>query len=245
MSRLYDNRPLQNLPVKTINWSKVWNPSHYKSGHGFLLEGTLLRRSRFAITDKDKNKFRYIVLHIIISKAHRRKYDSSGKEIEPNFGETKKVSTGFLNSSYKVAPKGQTDCMSASQVIPLICKEELDVLTILSQPMIEQNNSMVSFWMEESNVDKIEIQDGETIRMRTAGDCPFIESFTRIDPGLEPQTVGNYSGGDQVGDGWTYKIMQLKLSDTAEASAATDGNQSGSSGISSEGMGADEDEWDD
>lgn len=237
MSRLYDNRPLQNLPVKTINWSKIWNPTHYKSGNGVLLEGMLLGRSRFAITDKEKNKFRYIVLHITINRAHRRKYDSSGNEIEPNFNETKKVSTGFLNSSYKVTPKGQTDSICVSQVIPLVCKEELDALTILSQPMIQGNQTMISFWMEENSIDKVEIQDGDTIRIRTAGDSPFIESFTRLDIGMEPQTVGNYSGGEQVGDGWTDKIMQLKLTDTEESVTG------GASGVV-EGMGADDDEWD-
>jgi len=50
------------------------------------------------------NKFkqwRYVVLHVEISKALKRKFDSSsGKEIEPNYGKDKKVSTGYLMSSY-------------------------------------------------------------------------------------------------------------------------------------------------
>jgi len=41
------------------------------------------------------------VLHVEISKALKRKFDlSSGKEIEPNYGKDKKVSTGYLMSSY-------------------------------------------------------------------------------------------------------------------------------------------------
>ena len=35
-----------------------------------------------------------------MSRAHRRKFDASGQEVEPNFSQTTKVSTGFLNSSY-------------------------------------------------------------------------------------------------------------------------------------------------
>ena len=36
-----------------------------------------------------------------ISKALKRKFDSlSGKEIDPNYGKDKKVSTGYLMSSY-------------------------------------------------------------------------------------------------------------------------------------------------
>ena len=68
------------------------------------------------------------------------------------------------------------------------------------------------------------------------------ESFTRLDIKTEPQTVGNYSGGEQVGDSWTDKIMQLKLSDSVESASGAGCIQGGSTGIT-EGMGADEDEW--
>ena len=41
------------------------------------------------------------MLHIEISKALKRKFDSSSRmEIEPNYGKDKKVSTGYLMSSY-------------------------------------------------------------------------------------------------------------------------------------------------
>ena len=42
----------------------------------------------------------YFIFHVKIARAHKRKFDSKGKEIEPNFSETKKVNTGYLNSSY-------------------------------------------------------------------------------------------------------------------------------------------------
>ena len=46
-------------------------------------------------------------MHIEMSKAFKRKFDaSSGREIEPNYGKDKKVSTGYLMSSYsKLANK--------------------------------------------------------------------------------------------------------------------------------------------
>ena len=48
-----------------------------------------------------KKQWRYVVLHTEISKAFKRKFDAStGKEIEPNYGKDKKVSTGYLMSSY-------------------------------------------------------------------------------------------------------------------------------------------------
>lgn len=46
------------------------------------------------------------MLHIEISKASKRKFDSSsGKEIEPNYCKDKKVSTGYLMSSYSKTSK--------------------------------------------------------------------------------------------------------------------------------------------
>lgn len=43
---------------------------------------------------------RYYILFTKITKAHKRKFGPNGTEIEPNFSETTKVSTGYLNSSY-------------------------------------------------------------------------------------------------------------------------------------------------
>ena len=45
-------------------------------------------------------QYRYYVLHIDVHRAHKRKFESNGQEIEPNFSETHKVRTGYLNSSY-------------------------------------------------------------------------------------------------------------------------------------------------
>ena len=42
----------------------------------------------------------YYIFHLKVNRAHKRKFDGNGKEIEPNFSETKKVNTGYLNSSY-------------------------------------------------------------------------------------------------------------------------------------------------
>ena len=45
-------------------------------------------------------KIRFCVFHIEYSSTCKRKYDSQNREIEPNFGQTKLVNTGYLNSSY-------------------------------------------------------------------------------------------------------------------------------------------------
>lgn len=44
----------------------------------------------------------YLLLSVGIEQAHRRQFDTSGNEVEPNFGQTTKVLKGYLNSSYGI-----------------------------------------------------------------------------------------------------------------------------------------------
>ena len=53
-------------------------------------------------------QYRYCVFHVEYDAACQRKYDTEGKEIEPNFGQTAKVKTGYLNSSYSREPHVET-----------------------------------------------------------------------------------------------------------------------------------------
>src|SRR5690349_4765113 len=109
MSRIYSNDPLTSLPVITINWKGPWPPqSSNSSSKGILLEGTISSRNRFVITTPS-DKIRYFVFYINVRRAHRRVFDSKGKEEEPNFSETQKIRTGYLHSSYKTAAKGKSD----------------------------------------------------------------------------------------------------------------------------------------
>ena len=43
---------------------------------------------------------RFYALYINPTRIHQRRFDPSGKEIEPNFSDTRKVNTGYLMSSF-------------------------------------------------------------------------------------------------------------------------------------------------
>lgn len=43
---------------------------------------------------------RFVVFYIEFQHACQRKFDAKGKEVEPNFGATQLVRTGYLQSSY-------------------------------------------------------------------------------------------------------------------------------------------------
>ncbi|XP_075998161.1 arpin [Genypterus blacodes] len=226
MSRIYQNTSLQNKPVHSETFDRVWPPSKYDSGSGFLLEGKLLDVSRHAITDVNKQKVRFYVLYIKPGRVHQRRFDASGKEIEPNFGDTKKVNTGFLMSSYKVEAKGESDRLSEEQLSAMINKAEL-----LKMTDKHQLSGTLAFWYPESEMDKTELETGQDVRLKTKGNSPFIFSLAKVDGGTV--TKCNFAGDENAGASWTDKIMSNKV------------QESGTPKPGGEGDGAEEDEWDD
>jgi len=91
MSRMYHNSPLSALPVENIVWKAAWSPGRYQAGRGVIVEGCVRDRSRHVVVDRDGKRTRYVALYLCVRRAHRRKFDASGVEVEPNFSETEKV----------------------------------------------------------------------------------------------------------------------------------------------------------
>ncbi|XP_029908621.1 arpin [Myripristis murdjan] len=226
MSRIYHNESLQNKPVHSEQVEQVWAPSAYDSGPGVLLEGRLLDVSRHAITDVHNHKSRFYVLYIKPGRIHQRRFDASGKEVEPNFSDTRKVNTGYLMSSFKVEAKGETDRLSEEQLAQMVNKAELLKMTDRHRP-----SGAFAFWYPESEMDKTELEMGQDVRLKTRGNSPFIFSLAKVDGGTV--TKCNFAGDEKAGASWTDKIMANK------AAAASDPK------AGAEGEGAEEDEWDD
>ncbi|XP_787889.3 arpin [Strongylocentrotus purpuratus] len=226
MSRIYDNKPLQSVPVQ--NQTGNWNPQQFQSGSGAILEGKIDSRSRHVITDSKQNKSRYFVLHVRVKIAHRRQFNSKGEEIESNMDATQKVNTGYLMSSYKVEAKGQTDRLTQSQLSALVNKPSLTSLTQRHTP-----EGCLAFWMTELELKDVEFEDGDVIMLRTKGDGPFIDSVGKLDTSSKEMT--NMAGSGQLGESWTDKIMTIKSSqDPPNPKPGQEENE-----------GAGDDEWDD
>ncbi|XP_074090185.1 arpin [Macrotis lagotis] len=226
MSRLYHDSALRNTAVHRTRLPGPWDPAAYQRGNGVLLEGELVDISRHNISDASGKKERYYVLYVRPSRIHRRKFDSKGNEIEPNFSNTRKVNTGFLMSSYKVEAKGDTDRLSSEELKGLVEKPELLSMTGNHTP-----NQTLAFWIPETEMEKIELELGTEIRLKTQGDSPFIGSLAKLEAGTV--TKCNFAGDGQTGTSWTDNIMAQKSSDGA------------ASEIRGQGDGAEDDEWDD
>ena len=91
MSRVYDNKPLSALPIENITWNTAWCPDSYQTGPGVIIEGCIKDRSRHVVVCTDGKRTRYMALYVSVRRAHRRRFDVSGVEVEPNFSETEKV----------------------------------------------------------------------------------------------------------------------------------------------------------
>ncbi|XP_061679651.1 arpin [Syngnathoides biaculeatus] len=226
MSRIYHNTSLNNKPVHNEKYDSVWSPVSFQSGPGVFLEGTLVDVSRHALTDINNQKVRYHVLYIKPRRIHRRKFDASGKEIEPNFSDTRKVNTGFLMSSYKVEAKGESDILSEEQLSALISKPKLQKITDTHRP-----DGTWAFWYPECEMDKTELETETNIRLKTRGNSPFICSLAKVDGSTVSKC--NFAGDEITGASWTDKIMA---------------NKAGTNNIQKpacEGEGSQLDEWED
>ncbi|XP_072551489.1 arpin [Salminus brasiliensis] len=226
MSRIYDNASLQNKPVHNEKLSTAWDPALYQRGVGVIVEGTFVDVSRHAITDINSKKERYNVLYIKPSRIHCRKYDAKGNEIEPNFSETKKVNTGHLMSSYKLEAKGESDRLTDDQLRDIVNKKELMKMTEKHCP-----TQAFAFWILESEMEKVDLESGQEMRLKTKGDGPFIFSFAKLDAGTV--TKCNFAGDEKTGASWTDKIMANKADTQSDEKPAA------------QGQGADDEEWDD
>lgn len=222
MSRIYHNQPLSTLPVVNKQWGDNWPPAT-GSGNGVLIEGDIESRSRIVVTDAKNKKERYYILHVKVSRAHRRQFESTGKEIEPNFSDTGKVRTGYL--SYKTESKGQTDKLSMPEL-----EKEINIEELLAISGKGKTNSF-AIWIEEDQLKNIELEDGDSIRIKTKNKGPFLESIAKLD--TKSATVSNYAGGENVGSSWTDKVMTVKAQNSSKP-LPQDQNE-----------GVDEDEWDD
>ncbi|XP_074151255.1 arpin [Sminthopsis crassicaudata] len=226
MSRIYHDGALRNKPVHGTRLPGSWDPAAYQRGNGILLEGELVDVSRHNISDASGKKERYYVLYIRPGRIHRRKFDCKGNEIEPNFSNTRKVNTGFLMSSYKVEAKGDTDRLSPTELKGLVEKPELVEVTKCHTP-----DQALAFWIPEMEMEKIELELGAELRLKTWGDGPFISSLAKFEAGTV--TKCNFAGDEQTGASWTDNIMAQKSSEGV------------ASELRGQGDGAEDEEWDD
>jgi hypothetical protein len=222
MSRVYDNKPLANLPVHNVKWNGVWNHNEWTSAkkerNGIIFEGKVLSQARISIASSPETaaaKGRYYILFTSIKRAHKRKFDANGTEVEPNFSETTKVSKGHLNSSYEVKAKGNTDKLSVDEVKSLI--ENAQVSAMIAEIVEKSLEGDVTLLMREEDRDKIELFNDVPVRVKTAGNNPFVESLVLTDD--MAATASNFVGDETVGDNWTNKIMAVKSSIDDEGSA--------------------------
>ncbi|XP_059161117.1 arpin-like [Physella acuta] len=213
MSRMYDNKPLTNLPLHSVKWKGQWNHSDWKHSMekpGVLLEGKVISQARISISNSEEravsDKTRYFILFLRIEKAHKRKFDATGKEQEPNFSETTKVSTGFLNSSYDVRQKGSSDRLSVDEVKSLTQNPQINAM--LNDVLSKDSSGDIYFLLKEEERDKIEILNETFVRIKTAGNSPLIESLVLCD--TVTAAKGNFVGDEKMGDNWTDKIMKMK-----------------------------------
>uniref|UniRef100_A0A8C0GXL5 Arpin n=1 Tax=Chelonoidis abingdonii TaxID=106734 RepID=A0A8C0GXL5_CHEAB len=103
-------------------------------------------------------------------------------------------------SSFKVEAKGDTDRLSPEELKGLVNKPELLSVTERHTP-----SQAVAFWLLETELEKMELELGTEIRLKTRGDSPFIFSLAKLHAGTV--TKCNFVGDGQAGASWTDNIL--------------------------------------
>lgn len=220
---LYEDKPLLQEGVRTSKWPGRWEPHTLQKGTGVLMEGVFRKKVKHILQDSQGSKYRYVVLHVEFKHGCQRKYDVHGKEIEPNFGQTGIVRTGYLHSSYKTEAKGTPDVLDFKEV-------EARLRSPLSDFVAPGHAHTLCLWGEEGVYDHVEAEVGQTVRLKTKGDAPFIESLTKLETEQKAHSA-NYTGGEGAGQSWTDKVMGVKQATPTSAPKEPEG--------------VDEEEWDD
>jgi len=233
---LYDNKALNAIPVKLVDWKGAWQKEaifKLNKETGLVVEAVICGRSKFIINEGSGAgliKHRYVVLHVDILRASKRRYDSKGEEIEPDFGSKKKVNTGYLSSSYKSVSKEGEDVLQPGKAVSLLSVDSLN--TMVAEKMASlQGRNLSSIWCDETTLEGAEISDGNQVRLRTKGEGPYLESIICLD--IETTNLSSYSTGTSVGGSWTDKVMGVK-DETGGGSHLTDDSAA-----------VEDDEWDD
>lgn len=199
---IYEDRPLQQEAVKTSRWEGRWDAKEMQKGVGVLMEGVFHKRVKHLIQDSTGTKHRFLVFHVEFKHGCQRRFDAHGREIEPNFGQTGVVRTGYLHSSYKMEAKGTPDILDFGELSQRIQSP----LGGLVPPLHAQT---LCFWGEEQVYEHVEMDFRQPVRLKTRGDCPLIESLTRLDTEQKAHSA-SYAGGERAGQSWTDRVMGVK-----------------------------------
>ncbi|CAB4039990.1 Hypothetical predicted protein [Paramuricea clavata] len=141
-------------------------------------------------------------MNLAFTRAYKRSFDNSGVEVEPWKSATKKVNTGYLMSSYKTVEL-ETSAITLQDLLVHINVPEFDG----HLPKLEPDTVLV--FCNENSLGNIEVNVGESVRLKTRGNGPYIEYVARLDEGHV--SASEYEGGSQAS--WTDKIMSMKGQD--------------------------------
>ena len=167
--------------ILNITWKEKWleeSVFRLKQGQGITIEGKVNDKSRISITDSTFGKVsqHYTVINLEFSRAYKRSFDNFGVEIEPWKSATKKVNTGHLMSSYKTVEL-ETSAISLQDLLALFHLPEFDGHLSKLQP------KSIRVFYNDSSLGKIELNCGESVRLKTKGNGPYVEYIARLDEG--------------------------------------------------------------
>mmetsp|Transcript_19573 Transcript_19573/g.24712 ORF Transcript_19573/g.24712 Transcript_19573/m.24712 type:complete len:215 (-) Transcript_19573:33-677(-) len=194
-----------------------WNPPKTNNQTGFTIDGTLANIRNHNLEDSNKRRFRFMAVTIDVTKARKREFDGSGKELDTQYQGEVLERKGFLNVYDHVKQEDPFEIPVAE------LRRQLKGAPAGS-------GNQVEFWASTSLVKAAEFKKDERLRLKTLGNTHLIETITS----MSHEKHGNYYGEDVL-NRWDNKIQGFKKVDEhdgePESSCTTD-------------VPVDDDEWD-
>eukprot|EP00050_Salpingoeca_kvevrii_P011487 m.15669 g.15669 ORF g.15669 m.15669 type:complete len:230 (-) comp3454_c0_seq2:838-1527(-) len=223
---IYDDKVLSHTAAASIQWPEPWRAESFYSGNGVIVEGKFAGRSRNTVTDSTGAKHRHLVIIVEATQAFSRQFNADGSEIAVIQQDSRKVRTGYLNSSYK------TEKLADHRISLDEAHSAVDGVLQKILGTVPCRGATFQFWGDEDALREVELTPGCELRLSTRGNSPFIDSLALLET-TQMRTATNFTGSAAVGESWTDKLVSV-----GAAAASVTAPQEELEGV-------DDDEWDD
>ena len=227
---VFQSAATETLLSDVTNWTRT----KMFQGNGLIVEGQLvaahIHHMKFGARKPDGTlPGRFIVLLLRVRRCWKRNFGPNGVEIPPRIGKSVYERKGFLTLNEKNI-QGQDESKDVLEAVRIVettcmtkfareCRVEKD-----ATKLHPNQQGVFAFFVDGTG--SVTLSDfgsvGSEYRLKTKGDCPMVESITRLDAGKEAETLSFFAGGTAVGDSWGDKIMSLKKDEESSSSSDDD-----------------------
>lgn len=206
-----------------VDYNGAWTKSGWASGSGFQFEAKVVSKRRHTVktgNDADLPTRMVAIQCEVLGEVMRREWDEkTGKELAPEITQNTKSIKGYLHN-FNSKDAHAVNTVPVDTLISYI--QKLSSVGLVNADVVKQlhpkSRNQIEVWGDQSNFLDLEINEGDTIRVKTIGDSIVIDTMTVVDQG-SAKTLS--AGGSGLGQSWTSKISSVQAKEEPEPAPRT------------------------